>query len=44
MESFERDFPLLAEDPALLAQAYDEYIRAVMEDLLALLGTSPTQP
>jgi hypothetical protein len=44
MDEFERNFPLLVEDPSLLAQAYDAYVRAVLEELMALLGASPTQP
>jgi hypothetical protein len=43
MDDIERDFPLLVEDPALLAQAYDAYVRAVLAELLHLLGASPTQ-
>ena len=43
MDGIDRNFPLLVEDPALLAQIYDAYVRAVMEELLALLGAAPTQ-
>ena len=43
MDDIDRNFPLLVEDPALLAQIYDAYVRVVMEELLALLGAAPTQ-
>jgi hypothetical protein len=44
MDGFERHIPMLVEDTSLLAQAYDAYVRAVLKELMALLGVSPTQP
>ena len=41
MDAFEQDLPTMVEDPARLASAYDAHIKAILAELIALVGAAP---